>query len=151
MTFSKFTVVWPVFDAVAMSEEAFIKLFSCMSNIGTLCSVNYFPFLAVSSKFYLFRYVANQQLYSNVPPCGKCKFFSKINIVKLITSNKLNITEKIKGTGNCKGREIIYATQSSKHKVLYIGHTGEQLSECFSKHRYNIKHRPTEYWNWWLC
>ena len=102
--------------------------------LGTLCSVNCFPFLAVSSNFYPFRYVANQQPYSNVAPCGKCKFFPKINIAKLITSNKLNITEKIKGTWYCKGREIIYATQCSKHKVLYIGHTGEQLSDCFSKH-----------------
>ena len=57
-----------------------------------------------------------------------------MNTAKLITNDKLNITEKIKGTGNCKEREIIYAAQCSKDKVLYIGHTGEQLSECFSKH-----------------
>ena len=49
--------------------------------------------------------------------------------------------EKIKGTGNCKEREIIYAAQCSKHKVLNIGHTGEQLSKRFSKHRYDIKKR----------
>ena len=65
-----------------------------------------------------------------------------MNTAKLITNNKLNITEKIKGTGNCKEREIIYAAQCSKHKVLNIGHTGEQLSERFSKHRYDIKNRP---------
>ena len=86
--------------------------------------------------------IANQQLHSNVAPCGKCKLFPQINTVKLITNDKLNITEKIKGTGNCKEREIIYAAQCFKHKVLYIGHTGEQLSGCFSKHRYNIKNRP---------
>ena len=39
-------------------------------------------------------------------------------------------------------KEIIYAAQCSKHKVLYIGHTGEQLSERFSKHRYDIKNKP---------
>ena len=38
--------------------------------------------------------------------------------------------------------EIIYAAQCSKQKVLYIGHTGEQLAERFSKHRYDIKNRP---------
>ena len=60
-----------------------------------------------------------------------------------VTNDKLKITEKIKGTGNCKEREIIYADlQCSKHKVLYIGHTGEQLSERFSKHRYDVKNRP---------
>ena len=61
---------------------------------------------------------------------------------KLITNDKLNITEKIKGTGNCKEREIIYASQCSKHKLLYIGHTGKQFSERFYKHRYNIKNIP---------
>ena len=86
--------------------------------------------------------IANQQLHSNVAPCGKCKVCPQINTAKLITNDKLNITEKIKGTGNCKEREIIYAAQCSKHKVLYIGHTGEQLSERFSKHCYNFKNRP---------
>ena len=65
-----------------------------------------------------------------------------MNTTKLITNDKLKITEKIKGTGNCKETEIIYAAQCSKHKELYIGHTGEQLSENFSKYRYDIKNRP---------
>ena len=50
-----------------------------------------------------------------------------MNTAKFITNNKLNITEKIKGTENCKEREIIYNAQGSKHKVLYIGHAGEHL------------------------
>ena len=62
-----------------------------------------------------------------------------MNTVKLITNDKLNIIEKIKGTGNCMEREIIYAAQCYKHKVLYIGYTGEQLSERFSKHRCDMK------------
>ena len=64
-----------------------------------------------------------------------------MNTAKLITNKKLKITEKIKGTGNYKEREIIYAAQCSKHKNLYIGHVEEQLSECFSKHCYDIKNR----------
>ena len=67
--------------------------------------------------------IANQQLHSNVAPCGKCKLCPQISTVKLITNDKLNITEKIKGTGNCKERKIIYAAQCLKHKVLYIGLT----------------------------
>ena len=86
--------------------------------------------------------IANQQLHSSVTPCGKRKLCPQLNTAKLITNDKLNITEKIKGTGNCKEREIIYVAQCSKHKVLYTGHTGEQLSERFSKHRYDIKNRP---------
>ena len=86
--------------------------------------------------------IANQQLHSSVTPCGKRKLCPQLNTAKLITNDKLNITEKIKGNGNCNKREMIYAAQCSKHKVLYIGHTGEQLSERFSKHRYDIKSRP---------
>ena len=48
----------------------------------------------------------------------------------------------MKGTGNCKEREIIYAAPCSKHKIVYIGHTGEQLSERLSKHCYNITNGP---------
>ena len=50
-----------------------------------------------------------------------------MNTAKLITKDKLNITEKIDGTGNWKEREIIYAVQCSKYKILYIGHIEEQL------------------------
>ena len=46
--------------------------------------------------------IANQQFHSNVTPCGKCKLCPQINTAKLITNDKLNITEKIKGTGNWK-------------------------------------------------
>ena len=42
--------------------------------------------------------IANQQNRSNVAPCGKCKLCPQINTAKLITNDKLNITEKIKGT-----------------------------------------------------
>ena len=65
-----------------------------------------------------------------------------MNTAKLITKDKLNITEKIDGTGNWKEREIIYAVQCSKYKVLYIGHIGEQLLEHFSERRYEIRNRP---------
>ena len=85
--------------------------------------------------------IANQQLYPNVPTCRKCKHFPQINTAKLITNGKLNITEKRKGTENCKGREIIYAAHCSKHKVLYIRHAGERLWERFYKHSYDIKNR----------
>ena len=67
--------------------------------------------------------IANKQLHSNVTPCGKFKSSPQINTAKLITNDKLNITEKIKVTGNCKEREIIHAAQCSKHKVLDIGHS----------------------------
>ena len=57
-------------------------------------------------------------------PCVKWKLCWKINTGQLIANDKLNITEKI-----LKEKEIVYAAQSSKHKVLNIGNTGEQLSK----------------------
>ena len=86
--------------------------------------------------------VRNQQLHSIATPFGKWKLCPQMNTAKHFTNDKLNITGKIEGTGNCKEREIIYATQCSKHKVLYIEHTGKQLSERFSKYSYDIKYRP---------
>ena len=94
------------------------------------------------SQYHLKNDIANQQLHSNVPPYGTCRFCPKVNTAKLISNDKLNITEKINGTGNCREREIIYVAQCFKHKILYIGHTGEQLSERFSKDHYGIKNRP---------
>ena len=78
------------------------------------------------SQYHLKNDIANQQLHSNVPPYGTCRFCPKVNTA----------------TGNCREREIIYAAQCFKHKILYIGHTGEQLSERFSKDHYGIKNRP---------
>ena len=88
--------------------------------------------------------IANQQLHSNVAPFRKWKLCPQINTAKLITNDKLYITGKKKDTGNGKEREIIYAAQCSKHKVLYIGDTEEQLSERFSKHCYYIINRPDD-------
>ena len=101
-----------------------------------------YPKNKLVSDYLLKNGIANQQLHSNVALCGKWKLCPLVNTTKLITNGKLNITEKIKGTGNCKEKEVIYAAQCSKHKVLYIGHTGEELSERFSKHRHDIKNRP---------
>ena len=86
--------------------------------------------------------IENQQPHFNVAPCRKSKLCPQIETAKIITYDKLNITEKVKGTGSCKKREIIYTAQCSKHKVLYIRHTGEQLAEHLPKHHYNIKNRP---------
>ena len=76
---------------------------------------------------YLLKNDIANQLDSNVAPFGKWKPSPQKNAAKLITNDKLNIPQKIKGTGNCKERKIIYAAQCSRHKILYIGYTGQQL------------------------
>ena len=54
------------------------------------------------------------------------KTFPQKIVTKRFTNNKLNITEKIKGTWNWKEKEVIYTTQCFSHKVIeenkYIGH-----------------------------
>ena len=44
--------------------------------------------------------------------------------------------------GDCKSRNVIYAALCKKHNLIYVGQTGETLSDRFSKHRYDIKKRP---------
>ena len=39
-------------------------------------------------------------------------------------------------------RELIYLPQCSKPKILCTGQIGEQVSETFSKHHYDVKNRP---------
>ena len=48
-----------------------------------------------------------------------------MNTAKFINDDKLNITERIKATGNWKNRQVIYAAQCCKHKFLYFGQIGE--------------------------
>ena len=52
--------------------------------------------------------IANQQLHPNVAPCGKYKLCPQTYTAKIITNDKVTITEKIKGTGNCKERVIMF-------------------------------------------
>ena len=70
-----------------------------------------------------------------------------MNTAKLITNDKLNITKKIKGTGNCKEREIIYARsyisdilgnnlQSASPNIAMTSKTGQttaNLQNIFTK------------------
>ena len=36
----------------------------------------------------------------------------------------------------------MYAARCTKHDLIYVGYTSEQLSDRFSKHRYDVKRRP---------
>ena len=49
--------------------------------------------------------------------------------------------EKLDG-GNCITANIVYAARCKIHGDTYIGNTGEELRERFSKHRYDAKNRP---------
>ena len=43
---------------------------------------------------------------------------------------------------NCRTANIVYAARCKIHGDIYIGNTGEELRERFSKSGYNAKNRP---------
>jgi len=51
---------------------------------------------------------------------------------------------KIKPGANCKTTGIIYAVNCKKCHQIYVGHTGNSMSIRWSKHKYDIKHSPTQ-------
>ena len=71
-------------------------------------------------------------------PCNSARCKLCKNILKKLPSslNKLDTHE------DCKSRNVIYAALCKKHNLIYVGQTGETLSDRFSKHRYDIRKRP---------
>ena len=78
-------------------------------------------------------------------PCSKCKLCPNIEETSVIKQGNQTINLR-EGGGNCKTREVIYAATCIKHNKIYVGHTGDQLSDRFSKHRHDIlkKDRKTQ-------
>ena len=76
--------------------------------------------------------------------CGSCKLCKTTNISKktTITNKRKNITIEMKDGGTCRTKGVIYAARCKKHDLIYVGHTGVELKDRFSKHRYDIRHRP---------
>ena len=72
---------------------------------------------------------------------GKEKTKTLCDMLANLSENNNSKTRKKQDTRNCKEREVIYAPQRFKLKVLYIRHTGEQLLRRFFKHHYDIKNR----------
>ena len=78
----------------------------------------------------------------SITSCKNCQICPLLNKENIITNEKANITIKLKATGNCKTKNIIYAAKCRKHNTIYTGHTGESLNVRFSKHKYDFKKRP---------
>ena len=89
--------------------------------------------------------VCRPKLCKNVPtsPCYKCKKTCHlINNSPIITNSKNGRSLDINAGGNCRTKNIIYAARCKIHDLIYIGHTGDELAQRFSKHRYDTKKRP---------
>ena len=72
--------------------------------------------------------------------CNTCKLLNTDNTITNIHANQ--ITKNVITNVSCKVTNVIYAAKCKKHDLIYIGHTGEKLSERFSKHKYDVKKRP---------
>ena len=66
--------------------------------------------------------------------CGRCKLCKNLSGETRIKGFSGRQFE-IKGSFDCKSRNVIYAAECKKHKLIYVGQTGEKLSDRFSKHR----------------
>ena len=75
--------------------------------------------------------------------CYSCRKASHLISSEETIKNKDNGKEikKLDG-GNCRAANIFYAARCKIHRDIYIGNTGEDLRERFSKHRYDAKNRP---------
>ena len=87
---------------------------------------------------------ANDQKKPNImTPCYSCRktcrLISSDETLKNIHNGKE--IKKLDG-GNCRRANIVYAARCKIHGDIYIGNTGEELRERFSKHRYDAKNRP---------
>ena len=63
---------------------------------------------------------------------------------KTIKNKNTGAELKLKPGATCKTKGIIYAIKCKKCDHIYIGHTGDSMSDRFSKHKYDIKNRPQQ-------
>ena len=76
--------------------------------------------------------------------CGRkiCKKTCHLISNEAVIHNKLTGKEVKAAGGSCCSKNVVYAIKCKKHDLLYIGHTGEELSVRMSKHRYDFLKRP---------
>ena len=74
-------------------------------------------------------------------PCSKCKLCPNIEETSVIKQGNKTIKLRDRG-GNCNNRGVTYTATCTKHDKIYVSHTGDQLSDRFSKHRHEIPKRP---------
>ena len=66
--------------------------------------------------------------------CKLCHSMSNTNFITNIQSGKTCFTSG----GRCNTSDTIYATECTKHKLIYVGHSSQKLSSRFNGHRSDI-------------
>lgn len=123
----------------------FLKNDTSLSNIFTEI-----PMVAFRRKKTIRNHVVRSDILSSqvaptnpTLPCGKCKKTCHlINKTSKLINSTNNRSVIINSGGNCKSKNVIYAARCKVHDLIYVGHTGEELSQRFSKHRYDASKRP---------
>ena len=79
-------------------------------------------------------------------PCYSCRktchLINSDETLKNIHNRKQ--IKKLDG-GNCRTATIVYAARCKIHGDIFIGNSGEELIERFSKHRYDAKNSLHEF------
>ena len=84
----------------------------------------------------------DQPSTTTTSPCGKCKKTCHLISNSPIVRNSVTGQQVKSVGGNCKSKNVVYAVRCKQHDLLYIGHTGDELSVRMSKHRYDLHKRP---------
>ena len=81
---------------------------------------------------------------SSTYPCKKKSCRTTCHLINSAASITNSSTKRSTKTVNssCHSKNIVYAVRCKKHDLLYIGHTGDELSSRMSKHRYDFNSRP---------
>ena len=76
-------------------------------------------------------------------PCYSCRKTCHLISSYETLKNIHNVKEIKKLDGrNCRTANIVYAARCKIHGDIYIGNTGKELRERFSKHSHDVKNRP---------
>ena len=79
-----------------------------------------------------------------VEKCKGCQLCKIVNSNKTVVNKNNGVKVDIKQGANCKTTGIIYAINCKTCEQIYMGHTGNSMSEWWSKHKYDVKNRPTQ-------
>ena len=80
---------------------------------------------------------------SSTTACGSCKLCKNISERTTLRNSKKQIQVELKDGGTCRTKYVIYAAICTKCDLIYVGHTGIELKDRFSRHRHDIKNVQT--------
>ena len=128
-------VIHFLYSTVAKKFPEFKNIFKEPPIVAYRCPKSIFSYLVKN------RYTSKE----NTPPKEQCKSKTMINRymnpLTTITNQISKWTWTIKG-GKPTDKNVVYAAECIKHKLIYIGQTRDQLNNCFNRHISDISCYP---------